>query len=94
MTLAALPGRGQVDKKYKYTYDFSGNRTSRTPVPIIQSINLIAGWNIFSANVLPENRDLKALVQPLIDAGKLVRVITLCFQLINKCFHFYTGYII
>ena len=40
-----------------------------------QVISLTAGWNIFSAYVMPENLDLLAIVQPLIDAGALETVI-------------------
>jgi hypothetical protein len=40
----------------------------------IQNINLSQGWNIISFNVLPSDLNLKAIFQPLIDAGKLVKV--------------------
>ncbi|MDP3915996.1 MAG: hypothetical protein Q8R96_19890 [Bacteroidota bacterium] len=43
-------------------------------VKTTQNINLLNGWNIFSANVLPEVRDMMPIVQPLINAGQLVKV--------------------
>ncbi|MDP2337609.1 MAG: PKD domain-containing protein [Bacteroidota bacterium] len=39
-----------------------------------QTISLSTGWNIFSANVIPENLNMKDIFQPLIDAGKLKKV--------------------
>ncbi|MDP2336788.1 MAG: CARDB domain-containing protein [Bacteroidota bacterium] len=39
-----------------------------------QSISLSAGWNIFSANVIPDNLNMKDIFQSLIDAGKLKKV--------------------
>ena len=39
-----------------------------------QSIALKAGWNLFSFNVVPTQKDLLTLLQPLIDAGALVKV--------------------
>lgn len=41
---------------------------------VTHSINLITGWNIFSTNLLPEEADLVAMFQPLIDNGSLVKV--------------------
>lgn len=67
-------GYGQVNKIYKYTYDSSGNRDARVPVLTAQNINLQLGWNIISANVLPEERDMMPIVQPLINSGTLVKV--------------------
>jgi len=40
----------------------------------IQDITLNTGWNIISANLIPANVNLKDLFQPLIDAGKLKKV--------------------
>ncbi len=40
----------------------------------IQSISLIAGWNIISSGVIPVNLNIKALFQPIIDAGNLKKV--------------------
>jgi len=37
-------------------------------------ITLNTGWNIISANVVPTNLNLKDIFQPLIDAGKLKKV--------------------
>ena len=42
---------------------------------VTQVISFGAGWNIFSAYVLPESMDLLDIVQPLIDAGALSSVI-------------------
>ena len=39
-----------------------------------QSIGLNTGWNIFSANVVPANLNIKDIFQSLIDAGKLKKV--------------------
>ena len=41
---------------------------------IKQDIVLSTGWNIISANVIPDNLNLKDIFQPLIDAGKLKKV--------------------
>jgi len=41
----------------------------------IQSISLNVGWNIISANVTPANLNMMAIFQPLIDAGKLKKVL-------------------
>jgi hypothetical protein len=40
----------------------------------IQKIDLIAGWNIFSANQAPTDSNMMNILQPLIDADKLVKV--------------------
>ena len=40
-----------------------------------QDINLIEGWNLFSSKVMPNNPDMLAIVQPLIDEGLLFKVI-------------------
>ena len=39
-----------------------------------QMIPLSGGWNILSLNVIPDNIDMMHIVQPLIDAGALVKV--------------------
>lgn len=67
-------GFGQVNKKYIFSYDPSGNRILRTHDIIIQEISLTTGWNIFSANVLPEDRNLKNMLQSLINANYLLKV--------------------
>ena len=41
---------------------------------ITENIGLSTGWNIISANIIPENLNLKDIFQPLIDAGKLQKV--------------------
>ena len=41
---------------------------------VIQDIPLNIGWNIISANVIPDNPNLKDIFQSLIDAGKLKKV--------------------
>ncbi|MBW8333123.1 MAG: T9SS type A sorting domain-containing protein [Prolixibacteraceae bacterium] len=74
LMLPIFHGYGQVNKVYKYTYDSSGNRKTRMPVLTTQSINLSNGWNIISANVLPEVRSMMPVVQPLINTGQLVKV--------------------
>ena len=40
----------------------------------VQIIALNTGWNIISAYVIPANPNIKVLFQPLIDAGKLKKV--------------------
>ena len=42
---------------------------------ITQVVSLTAGWNIFSTMVEPDNPDMLYIMQPLIDAGILVKVI-------------------
>ena len=39
-----------------------------------QSIALSMGWNIFSSNVIPTDLNLKNIFQPMITAGKLIKV--------------------
>ena len=41
---------------------------------VTQIIGLSTGWNIISANVIPANLNLKDIFQPLIDAGKLQKL--------------------
>ena len=41
---------------------------------VVQSIDLIAGWNIFSLSVIPNDPDFMNLVQPLIDDVNLKKV--------------------
>ena len=41
---------------------------------VSQEISLLPGWNIFSLNVTPDNADMQAIVQPLINAGILLKV--------------------
>ena len=40
-----------------------------------QNISLTAGWNIISIPVVPDNTNMMQIVQPLIDSGKLIKVI-------------------
>lgn len=42
--------------------------------PTVQEIQLQAGWNVISSYVLPSDANLKHIAQPLIDAGKLVKI--------------------
>ena len=42
--------------------------------PVSQTINLAAGWNVLSFAVVPDNRSMLSVVQPLIDNGTLVKV--------------------
>ena len=55
-----------------------GNGVESTPITvkvyINQVINLSVGWNIVSANVIPDNLNLKDIFQTLIDSGKLKKV--------------------
>ncbi|MCP4693760.1 MAG: hypothetical protein GY859_37345, partial [Desulfobacterales bacterium] len=41
---------------------------------VTQTIPLVTGWNSFSAYAIPENSTMLNFVQPLIDAGALVKV--------------------
>ena len=41
---------------------------------ITQAVPLIAGWNLFSTNTLPNPADLMELLEPLILSGQLVKV--------------------
>lgn len=52
---------------------FNGSLNVALPI-VNQSITLTAGWNIFSLNVVPGDLNLKNIVQPLIDSGKLTKV--------------------
>lgn len=61
------------------------NGTMNVALPIVtQSIPLTAGWNIFSLNVVPGDLNLKNIVQPLIDSGKLVKVMNEAGQSIEN----------
>ena len=42
---------------------------------LAQNINLSTGWNIFSSYVTPDDLDMLSIVQPLIDAGTLDKVL-------------------
>ena len=57
---------------------FSGNGTCWYHINgnsvVEQEIPLLNGWNIFSLYVTPENIDMRAVIQPLIEAGRLVKV--------------------
>ena len=57
---------------------FSPNATAfaaLTGVNIVkQEIPMIAGWNIISANVVPDNWNIKDIFQPFIDSGNLKKV--------------------
>ena len=78
----------QYDNVQAYFKDSNGN--DRTPFPFAaktecpvmlevgnqqQAISLSTGWNIMSSYVVPENTDMMAVVQPLIDSGRLIKVI-------------------
>lgn len=39
-----------------------------------QTLKMVKGWNIFSANVLPINAGMKTLFQPLIDNASLIKI--------------------
>ena len=45
------------------------------PVTETQDISLTAGWNIFSMYLIADNMDMLSIVQPLIDAGYLDKVL-------------------
>jgi len=40
-----------------------------------QNVSLVEGWNLFSSKIIPENPDMLNIVQPLIDADLLYKVI-------------------
>jgi|GEM_PF-624509 len=42
--------------------------------PLTHTINISSGWNIFSSAVMPDDPSMLSVVQPLIDAGTLVKV--------------------
>jgi hypothetical protein len=44
-------------------------------ISITQCIDLVAGWNLVSARVVPENTDMLNVVQPLIDENILFKVL-------------------
>jgi hypothetical protein len=39
-----------------------------------QLLTFSGGWNLFSFNTLPFNTDMKVIFQPLIDAGRLIKI--------------------
>lgn len=74
-----------ADKSYTFSLVVNDGKVNSTASQVVitvknlnvlstQSIGLNIGWNIISANVMPANRDLKAIFQPLIDSGKLRKV--------------------
>jgi hypothetical protein len=77
----------EVDSDQTYTFDLVVNdgkvnsSVSQVTVTvknisstITQSISLNIGWNIISAHVTPASLDMMNIFQPLIDAGKLKKV--------------------
>ena len=73
------------DQTYTFSLVVSDGLASSTPSQVlvtvknvsiidVQIIKVIPGWNIFSANVIPPNLNMKDIFQPLIDAGKLTKV--------------------
>lgn len=46
-----------------------------SPYSILHAIPLATGWNNMSFNVSPPDSDMLTIVQPLIDAGELVKVV-------------------
>jgi hypothetical protein len=40
----------------------------------IQELSFLTGWNLMSMNVIPDNKNLMTILQPIIDAGKLKKV--------------------
>jgi hypothetical protein len=52
----------------------NGSLRVKERVAVQQNIDLNIGWNIISTNVLPENVNMLNIFQPLIDAGKLKKV--------------------
>ena len=42
--------------------------------PLTHTINISSGWNIFSSSVIPDDPNMLSVVQPLIDAGRLVKI--------------------
>ncbi|MBN1790234.1 MAG: T9SS type A sorting domain-containing protein [Bacteroidales bacterium] len=63
-----LIGNNTLDAGASCWYEITG--TSQ----VEQVISLANGWNIFSLNVVPDNTAMLAIVQPLIDAGSLVKI--------------------
>ncbi len=61
-------GEGIFSKGTTSTFNLSGIN------PVTQSISLKSGWNILSFTVEPDNLSLRAIVDPLITAGTLIKV--------------------
>jgi hypothetical protein len=58
----------------KFTIDATAFVELTGLTKVAQDIALNIGWNIISANVIPQDLNLKNIFQPLIDAGKLKKV--------------------
>jgi len=68
-------GTGQPTAAPTYTANGSAFvKLSRIISVYTQEIPLISGWNIISSNVIPSKTNLKEIVQPLIDAGKMKKM--------------------
>lgn len=78
VTLSDVPfGQHQFSVRAKnshniWTFPLSAPFTIDIPR---QQLSFTTGWNLFSSYILPENRDMLALFQPLIDSMKLIRVL-------------------
>lgn len=72
LLLINLSGYTQVNKRYNYLHDASGNRNSRIHELITLQIPLMKGYNLISTNVLPENKDMLQVLQTLINNGTLI----------------------
>ncbi len=65
-TLTSQDGKSSVNWTVTVTILPEGQRT--------QVINLKAGWNSISFNVIPSNTDFTAIFEPLITSGNLIKV--------------------
>lgn len=74
-----MAGSPAIDAGHPDTYDFDGTIADLGAVPSFQHnemhhIPLTAGWNLISTYMAPNKPDLLDLMQPLIDAGKFVKL--------------------
>jgi len=67
-TFSLIVNNGTIDSPVDQVTIQVRNLNSR------QDITLGAGWNIISTYLIPTNLDMKAIFQPIIDAGKLKKV--------------------
>jgi len=68
------PGTGQTMTAPTFTANESAFVKLISTSLYTQEISLISGWNIISSNVIPSKTNLKEIIQPLIDTGKLKKM--------------------
>ena len=64
----------EVSSLPDFSFEISSDTTLIARFVKLQTLNLTAGWNIMSFNVLPDNPDMFTILTPLIDSGYLQKV--------------------